>query len=60
MTDGIRKEFDVRVVDFHLRRRSVTHEEYEKYLASLPDDAEEADETETTFESTYGRNNPES
>jgi hypothetical protein len=42
-------EFDVRTVRHQLRRQKITNEQVEKYLASLPDDAEHAEETETRF-----------
>lgn len=51
----IRKEFDVRVVNYHLRRRTVSTDEYRDFLASLPDDADEAVETEVRFDNTYER-----
>lgn len=43
------KKFDVRVLEQRLRRGVITREQYEKYLASLPDDAENAVETTTRF-----------
>ncbi|MFK7929076.1 MAG: hypothetical protein AB8H79_12860 [Myxococcota bacterium] len=55
MTDDIQKEYDVRVVDFHLRRRSVSREDFNKYLEALPDDAEEGQETVTRFEPSFNR-----
>lgn len=55
MSDDIRKEFDVRVVDFHLRRRSVTHDEFDKFLSELPDDAAEGEDTVTKFEPSSNR-----
>ena len=39
--------FDVRVVERHIADGRVSRKDYEKYLASLPDEAEEGEETET-------------
>ena len=49
MTAIHKTPFDVRVVEFHLRNGTITHEEYEKYLKDLSDDEGESLETETTF-----------
>lgn len=43
------KKFDVRVLEQRLRRGVITREEYEAYLAKLPDDAGNAVETTTRF-----------
>lgn len=51
--------FDVRVIEHAMRRNQLTRAEYEQYLASLPDDAEEGEEIETVFAETYGRNSAE-
>ena len=50
-------QFDVRVVQFHLRHRNVAEDAYEAYLKKLPDDADECEETETTFSNPYERRN---
>jgi len=42
-------KFDIRVVPHHMRRGELTDEEYEAFLATLPDDADECVPTETTF-----------
>jgi len=41
--------FDVRTQNFRLLRKEIGRDELEAFLASLPDDAEEAVETETRF-----------
>jgi hypothetical protein len=43
--------FDVRVVKRNLREGSTNQSEYEAYLSTLPDEAEEGVETETRMES---------
>ena len=43
------KLFDIRVLEHRLRRGVITKAEYDKYLASLPDDAVNASETATRF-----------
>ena len=43
--------FDIRVVTRNLREGSTNQSEYDAYLSSLPDEAEEAEETETRMES---------
>ena len=42
-------DFDVRVVEFNIRRGTVKREEYQKLLDKLPDETEEGEETETRF-----------
>jgi hypothetical protein len=39
--------FDVRVVERHIAEGRVTRKDYEQFLASLPDESEEGEETET-------------
>lgn len=46
--------FDVRLIEQRLRRGDVKHEEYETYLASLPDEAVEGEESKVNFTSPYG------
>jgi len=41
--------FDIRVVERNIARGKVTREQYEAYLASLPDDEENGAPTETPF-----------
>ena len=47
--DDTRGVFDVRVVHHHIRRGETTREALQKYLDSLPDDAEEGVPTQVTF-----------
>ncbi len=47
------KIFDVRTIEHKLRRGDVTKADYQAYLASLPDESEEAAESETRFTATY-------
>jgi hypothetical protein len=49
--------FDVRIVDFHLRSGTVSSNDFEQHLTDLPDEAEEAEETETVFQPTYETRN---
>lgn len=51
----LRKEFDVRVVRFHLRTGNVSPDEYQAHLDALPDDAEEAVEVRVKFDNAYER-----
>ena len=53
MPDNARHEFDVRVIDFHLRRESISYEEYEKHLNELEDVADNCVETSTRFSNAY-------
>jgi len=41
--------FDVRTQNFRLLRKEISHDDLNGFLESLPDDAEEAVETETRF-----------
>lgn len=41
--------FDVRVVETNLRRGRITHDQYNAYLESLPDDAENAEVTKASL-----------
>lgn len=50
-----RKEFDVRVVQFHLRNGDVGYDAFQKHLDDLPDDAEEAVESSARFDNAYER-----
>ena len=49
------KLFDVRVVEYHIRRGATTRAEYNEYLASLEDEAEHGNKTETNFADPYGK-----
>jgi len=49
------KEYDIRVVWFHLRNGNVAHKDYDAYLAALPDDTEEAVESKIRFDNAYER-----
>ena len=44
---------DVRVLEFHLRRGTLTREEYDKVLSGLPDEADEAVETQVRFAANF-------
>jgi hypothetical protein len=39
--------FDIRVVERHISEGRITRKDYDKWLASLPDEAEEGEETTT-------------
>jgi len=47
------KLFDVRVIEHHLRRGTITQEQYQAFLDDLPDEVDEGDETETRFSPTW-------
>jgi len=47
MSDDL--HFDVRLLKYRLRRGEITHDQVEKHLTGLADDAEEGVETETQF-----------
>ena len=51
------EKFDNRTIEHHIRRGVVTRDEYNAYLASLPDDAEDGVESDTRFTDSYARNN---
>jgi hypothetical protein len=44
--------FDTRVVEYNLRRGVITREEYQAFLAELPDDSESGTQVETLFVAT--------
>ena len=44
---------DNRVVQYHLRRGTLTEAQWQAHLDSLPDEAEEGEETETQFSPAY-------
>ena len=59
MTMTHKTPYDVRVVEFHLRNGTITHDEYKKHLSDLADDSAESEETDTAFIPAYEkRNNP--
>ena len=43
------KKFDVRLIENRIRSGNVTPDEYKQYLASLPDDATEGEESRTNY-----------
>ncbi len=43
------KMFDIRVVERNMRAGKITAEEYQKFLESLPDDAEHAEPSKVRF-----------
>lgn len=46
----IRDEFfDIRVVEINLRRGVISREQYDAFLAALPDDSDAAAQVETQF-----------
>ena len=47
--------FDVRVLQHRKRRGEITQEQYQAYLAKLPDDSAEGAETETRFVSPFAQ-----
>lgn len=53
MTDKMDMRYDSRVIQHALRRQSLTHEEVRAHMASLPDDADEAEECEVTFSTPF-------
>jgi hypothetical protein len=50
--------FDIRTQKHRLRRGEITHDSLAEFLEQLPDEAEEAVETDTRFESLFSQ--PES
>jgi hypothetical protein len=46
--------FDVRLIEARIRRGTVTAEQYAKQLASLPDDADNAETVRVHFTAPYG------
>jgi len=46
-------KFDLRTLKHRLRRREITQEEYEAFLAALPDESEEFVETEVSFTASF-------
>ncbi len=42
-------QFDVRTLPYRLSRGEITQEQVDKVLGELPDDADNADETQTAF-----------
>lgn len=47
------RRFDVRLIEARIRRGAVKAEEYAQFLAALPDDAAEAEESKVAFAPTY-------
>lgn len=50
MSEEYRKEFDVRVVDYNLTHGKITREEYDAFLATLPDSASNAVESNVSLQ----------
>jgi hypothetical protein len=46
------KKFDVRLIENRIRSGNVTPDEYKQYLASLPDEAAEGEESKASFVAT--------
>jgi hypothetical protein len=49
------REFDVRVVKYHLRHRNITEADHAAHHAALPDEADECVKTETRFSNSFER-----
>ena len=49
--------YDTRVVEYHLRKGTVTHADYAKHMNDLPDEVDEWDETDTHFVAAYENRN---
>lgn len=50
-------KFDVRLLKYRYRRSELTTKDVEKHLASLPDEATEAQPTSTTFAAVFEERN---
>jgi len=50
-------KYDVRALKYRIRRNEVSKEELDKHLESLPDDASEAETTNTGFVATFEERN---
>ena len=48
-------KFDVRVLQHRLRRGDITREQYDAFLAQLPDESAEGVETETRFAAPFAQ-----
>lgn len=53
-------KFDVRTVDYRLRRHEITPKELDAHLDDLPDEADEAEPTKTAFVPSFEEKNHES
>lgn len=49
------KNYDVRILEYHLRRGNIAPEDLQKQLDELPDSADNAVETQVRFEPTVAR-----
>jgi hypothetical protein len=49
----IASEVDNRVAQYHIRRGVLSKADWQAHLDSLPDDADEAEQTETLFSPSY-------
>jgi hypothetical protein len=50
-------KYDVRALKYRLRRNEISKKELDKHLAALPDDAAEAETTNTGFAATFEERN---
>ena len=50
-------KFDVRTLKYRSRRSELSPKEIEKHLASLPDEADEAETTKTEFVASFEEKN---
>jgi hypothetical protein len=55
MSDNKEMRLDTRVMPHALRRGSITHDEVKQHMADLPDEADEAVECETKFDTPFAR-----
>ncbi|MEQ1504131.1 MAG: hypothetical protein ABMB14_17950 [Myxococcota bacterium] len=55
--NGEDMKFDVRSMKYRQRRGEISDEELAKHLASIPDEASEAEETRTQFVATFEERN---
>ena len=49
------KRYDVRLIEARIRRGSINHGDYRRFLESLPDDAENGEPSRVTFVDTFAR-----
>lgn len=50
-------KYDVRALKYRIRRNEISKEELQKHLEALPDDAAEAETTNTGFAATFEERN---
>ena len=52
-------KYDLRTLKHRLRRKEITQAEYEAFLAELPDESEEFEQTEVTFTASFAERQKE-